>query len=769
MSQKTTALPAELRHLVRQTTTILGDIIREAEGKTLFNRVEFYRQKLKETRGRQGFDRLVKIYREVAKEPAGRRLLLAHAFALQLELVNCCEAAYRTWRIRQRPRPIDLKTKTEIIFVLTAHPTEARSPEVVRWLNRIIEILIESLDSAILTDDRELRALIRLLWQHPLAKSKVPSVLDEARYIFSLALSDKSLRFLLKRHPSYELHLCTWVGGDKDGHPLVNHRVMRECLQLSRQQILETLARSLSRLTADAETMASQGRVKRTSVTAIKGLQRKLRSLRRISAGDGNRVQAWQTAYQKALEKLEPVLRAHHENIAIEDLIRLFPAFVLPIDLREDASLIQEALVSRSAPIRLMLSELAKISGTMDITSYARELIISHCERTADLQAACDLIQLATKSGRLPAVPLFESREALLEGPKILRTWIKSKRNSDLVKRNWGGRFEVMLGYSDSAKQIGVLPSRYLLAKAMREFERTLKSLGVVPLFFHGSGGSVDRGGGSLREQVAWWTPAAVRKPKLTVQGEMIQRRFASKEILNSECSQLSGEVALQGPTRRGLSKSAAFERFVQLVEREYRALIGDSDTLGALLEATPYRYLNVLNIGSRPSRRHSDIVSLESLRAIPWVLCWTQTRLLMPTWWGIGSAWSELSREERREIKKLAQNDPFLSSFVKALGFTLAKVELGIWQIYFERQKRRPDLIKKVREEHRLTIQFLKDVTGQESLLWYRPWLQESIYMRSPHIHILNFLQILAMRDQDPDLMRETLVGIACGMLTTG
>lgn len=769
MSRNLSALPAELRRLVRQTTTILGEVIREAEGKALFDRVEFYRQKLKETRGRHSYEKLVKIYRKAMKEPAERRLRLAHAFALQLELVNCCEAAYRTWRIRQRAGPIDLKAKAEIVFVLTAHPTEARSPEVVEWLNRIIEILIENLDSPVLTDDRELRALIRLLWYHPLAKSKDPSVLDEARYIFSLALSEKSLRFLLRSHPNYDLKLRTWVGGDKDGHPLVDHVAMRECLQLSRHQILKALMRSLSRLRADAETMASEGRVKRASVTAIASLQKKLEPIDKISVRDGSRVQAWQSVYQRTARRLEPVLRTHHENLAIQDLIRLFPAFVLQIELREDASLIREALKRRTAPIRRMLAELASIAGTMEITSYARELIISHCESSDDLQAACDLIQVATRSRRLPAVPLFESRSALQSGPEILRTWLNSKGNRELVKRTWGGKFEVMLGYSDSAKQIGVLPSRYLLAKAMREFERELKSQGVEPLFFHGSGGSVDRGGGSLREQVSWWTPAAVRRPKLTVQGEMIQRRFASKEILNSECSQLSGEIALQSLKRPGLSKSASFERFVQLVEKEYQTLISDSDALGPLLEATPYRYLNVLHIGSRPSRRSSDIVSLESLRAIPWVLCWTQTRLLLPTWWGIGAAWSALSRKEKNEIKKLAQKDPFVSSFLKALGFTLAKVELGIWRIYFDRLKRRPDLIKRVREEHRRTIEFLKEVTGQESLLWYRPWLQESIYVRSPHIHILNFLQILAMRDNDPELMRETLVGIACGMLTTG
>lgn len=746
MPQDVSVLPSELRRLVRQTTTLLGEIIREAEGDTLFERVESYRQKLKKTRGTHNYEKLLKIYNEISAEDKSRRLRLAHAFALQLELVNCCESAYRTWRIRQQPLPKALESKSEIVFVLTAHPTEARSPDVVKWLNRIIEILIETLNNQILSDDRELRGLIRLLWNHPLAKSKDPSVLDEAHYIFSLALSDKSLRFILESHPNYELKLRTWVGGDKDGHPLVNHVVMRECLQLSRTEILKALKRNLSVLFEDAETMALQGRVKRESLSRIKALKKKLESVRKISARDGNRVKAWQAFYQNTLRNLEPVLRKHHENMSIQDMIRLFPAFVLQIELREDAELIRTSLKKKSAPIRQMLSELVHIAGSMEITAYARELIISHCESAEDLQAACDLIATVSKDRLMPAVPLFESREALQSGPTILRSWLSKRKNRDLVQKKWGGKFEVMPGYSDSAKQIGVLPSRYLLAKAMREFERVLKSFEIVPLFFHGSGGSVDRGGGSLREQISWWAPSAVKRPKLTVQGEMIQRRFASKEILNSECSQLSSEVGLWGGKRPTISKGGAFERFVLLVESGYRGLISDTETLGVLLDATPYRYLNVLHIGSRPSRRAADTVSLESLRAIPWVLCWTQTRLLMPTWWGIGSAWMQLSQKEKREVKALAQKDPFVSSFIKALGFTLAKVELGIWQIYYERLGRRPDLIKKVYEEHRRTTRFFHEVTGQDDLLWYRPWLQESIHMRSPHIHILNFLQILAM-----------------------
>jgi phosphoenolpyruvate carboxylase len=202
--------------------------------------------------------------------------------------------------------------------------------------------------------------------------------------------------------------------------------------------------------------------------------------------------------------------------------------------------------------------------------------------------------------------------------------------------------------------------------------------------------------------------------------------------------------------------------------EEEYRALVQDSDLLSTLLEATPYRYLSVLKIGSRPTKRQAGEFSLSSLRAIPWVLCWTQTRSLLPTWWGLGTAWKKMSKEQKEALKAEFKDNPFFSSFVKTLGFSLAKVELNVWKLYFPATADE-SLFMKMEEEHKSAVAFVQALSGEKKLIWHKPWLEESIRLRSPHIHILNVLQIIAMEREDEPLMKETLVGIACGMLTTG
>ena len=164
----------------------------------------------------------------------------------------------------------------------------------------------------------------------------------------------------------------------------------------------------------------------------------------------------------------------------------------------------------------------------------------------------------------------------------------------------------------------------------------------------------------------------------------------------------------------------------------------------------------------------------MAGLRAIPWILSWTQTRILFPTWWGVGSAWQASSADEKDKLRRAFQNEPVFSSYVKALGFTLAKVDLAIWFMYLENSvglsiAKRDSAKSLFEEELRKTTLFLSELTGEENWLWFRPWLGESILLRSSLIHPLNLLQILAHQEKDNRLLRLTVTGISSGMLTTG
>ena len=256
----------------------------------------------------------------------------------------------------------------------------------------------------------------------------------------------------------------------------------------------------------------------------------------------------------------------------------------------------------------------------------------------------------------------------------------------------------------------------------------------------------------------------------------MVERSFASPEIAESQLTKIShtASALLAGPSRELATQ--VVQKFARGIETAYREAIDSKSFMSMVEEATPYRFLSALKIGSRPTKRASSqkgALAVGSLRAIPWILCWTQTRVLFPTWWGIGRSWKSLSKGEKAELKSEYKNNPLFRSFVHVLGFTLAKVELPVWNFYLEEstlKKSEVDQFKReFGREFSLALHFFKDLTGKSDPLWFRPWLSESIHLRSPMIHPLNLLQILAEKEHDLPLLRIAVTGVASGMLTTG
>lgn len=757
-------LHRDLRRLVRKTTTLLGQVIRELEGEEFYRKVENYRGKLKATRiqSDKNFQTLKSLKKVLEKEKPEDQYKIAHAFTLQLELVNVSESAYRTWRHKHRPSPPSAKHKTDLTYVLTAHPTESRSKICVDSMKQVQEILLDGAYSNFVFNEKSLKSKLRLLWFSSFAKKKKPSVLDEAEYIYSIIFSDEVFDFLIEEKPTYNLKLRTWVGGDKDGHPGIDKDVMKDCLQGSRDYLYEMIEYRLEEIVDELDSIDR----KESAVDQFWDLLQEFKKLKKITHSDGTKIKKWVYKFNLIYKKSNLLVKNHEYVRDIIRILELFPGLVLPLELREDAGVIKSSLSQNNMAIREMLSELNKISGAMSITSYARGLVISHCEEAEDISNAGKLIELSCKNRDLPIIPLFESREALLASQKILNKWLTDLKNQETVYRIWNNKMEIMLGYSDSSKQIGVFPSRTLIKKSMSAIEKVLKKFQVTPIFFHGSGGSVARGGGSIKEQISWWPKTAIENPKMTIQGEMINRIFSTREILNAHSMHLANESSKRRFVKRKVNVTQEMGQFAQNVEAEYLRLVKNTELLEQLLDVTPYNYLDLLKIGSRPSKRKSGEFSLDSLRAIPWVLCWTQTRILLPTWWGVGTAWSKLNKQQKANLKKSFEKNEFMISYVKNLGFTLAKVDLNVWKLYL---KENIELYKKTEDEFKKSCQFVAEMTGKQDLIWHKPWLSESIRLRSPHIHILNLLQMIAIEQKNEKVLKESIVGIASGMLTTG
>ena len=180
---------------------------------------------------------------------------------------------------------------------------------------------------------------------------------------------------------------------------------------------------------------------------------------------------------------------------------------------------------------------------------------------------------------------------------------------------------------------------------------------------------------------------SAINTYKATIQGEMVARTFGNDQIFSSRITRIMQQ--LNESTKAGdvHSNASVLTSFSRLVRENYSRTVKEDQFFEVVDQATPYSFLSHLKIGSRPSKRSTGGDS-RKLRAIPWILCWTQNRVLFPTWWGVGSAWNKLNAKEKTQFKKEYKNNPLVSSFMNALGFTLAKVELGVWKVYLSNSR---------------------------------------------------------------------------------
>lgn len=771
-------LPQKLQALVSWSVALLGEAIREELGSEVYKEIEKTRREMKALR-HASFGKtekaLLKTRARYGKKKTPELRAIAHSYSLMLELINSCEISYRSYRVEQRETRAQRKRPYGITYVLTAHPTEARRPEILRLFSSIQDLLLEALKFGHGEVEERLFHFLKLGILIPMARNESPTVADEAQSIYSVVLKDSILNELIVlKQKGVPVYFRAWVGGDKDGHPGVNEKTMLESLRLSRKMIHSFVKRKLLRVRRDISLLEVDDRQISVLRQQVEKALTHLDTIETITKGDGKLVKGLHTILDRIFELyMKRFNMAHPDLDGLMNFLWIFPALVVPLEIREDSEVVAEAINKKSFPIAKMLSTLKEISAGYEARWYVRGFVLSMVMSAQDVLNGLKLMERELGKERIPVVPLFENEHALVNSIAILEETFK--RHPKLVsihQKKYQGRFEIMLGYSDSSKENGVFTSRFLISKTLRRVDRFFKKVGLTPVFFHGSGGSVERGGGSVREQTAWWPKSAVNIFKATVQGEMVARTFANNHLMGRQVEIISSQ--LEEPRARSLSSSSerALEDFSSRVRRHYSVQIKDPDFLKMIELATPYTFLQHLRIGSRPTKRTGSL-GPNSLRAIPWILCWTQTRTLFPTWWGVGSSFAELTDSEKWKLKEAYQESPLMRSFIKVLAFSLAKVELPIFNLYLQDSKLSKEEIKlriqEFRKEYTLALDFVESLSGESELLWFRPWLQQSIHYRSTMIHPLNIIQLESLKRNDVTLLRETVTGIACGMMTTG
>jgi len=892
---------APLRRDVRSLGRLLGEVLKEQAGDQLFSAVEELRLLLIEHRESHAqtehdvdsVQRLIERAESiVSRLDVAEAHQMAKAFAIYFELTNLAETNHRKRRRRaaqtspellaqpgsflgtlRRMRDAGITqqqalgwlSKIEVILVFTAHPTEVARRTVLFKRQRIAAEL-EQLDRLPLTEresekhEQAIIAEITALWQTDEVRRRQPRVRDEIRmgldYYPSVlfetlpALYEELAEDFREAYgeelPANALprvlRFGSWIGGDRDGNPLVTPECTRDALQIARETILGYYVERVNDLIWQLSPSTYQVPVSTELQDALNSYAATVSApelnpkrhppqepyrrfldyvLARLVQARDDRGNA--NAYHSAAEFYVDLSLARQslsanggERIArfmFDPLLRQVDTFgfhLHTLDVREHARVHKRALLEFSGAVAATegslpaapSKETVKLFDSLRMVSAVkrdfpaeaiRSYVISGAQSAADVTALVSLaelsgVQVAATSGSDPGVmpvPLFESIEDLRNCPSVCRSLWTSADYARLLD-SWGRRQEVMLGYSDSNKDGGMLTSTWEIFKAHRALHEVAAECNVGLTLFHGRGGTVGRGGGPTHHAIiAQPQGAFTGQIKITEQGEVMNWKY-SERILAERNLELMIAASLEALSRPNniagfanldQESEAALEQMSQDAFSFYREKIAENEAvLTYFEEATPVKELEHMRIGSRPTRRSSQR-GLNDLRAIPWVFGWMQTRHVVPAWFGVGFALERFS--DAKLLEKLMQF-PFFIELIANVEMGLAKADLSIARLYaglVSDAALREQVFSMLFEEFERTRAIVLRLTGQTTLLEKNPVLARSIRLRNPYVDPLSLIQVELLRrkrrGEDNDnlnyALAATINGIAAGLRNTG
>ena len=756
----------------------------------------------------------------------------------------------------------ELLDRLRVHLVLTAHPTEARRRAVATALRRISDLVTDADDprhgaaerAAIL---RRLREEVNLLWRTSPLRANAMTPIDEVRTVMA-AFDETLFRVVPSVYRALDearraagpgpdvpaapafIRYGSWVGADRDGNPFVTAQVTRETAVIQADHLLRALENATTRigraLTVHADA-APPGPEFTLALEAAEAAHPELLAdlaarsphepyrtyllylARRLEA---TRLRQADLAYHSAAEfraDLAGVQRAlasagatRQASGELQQLIwqvETFGFHLAGLEIRQHSAVHARALAEIRAGGELS-AQTQEVLATFRAAAWIQErfgvaacrrYVISFTRSAADVAAVYELAQRATRSGRPPVldvVPLFESGEDLRHAPRVLDEMLDLEPVRERLAAD-GRQLEVMLGYSDSAKELGPVSATLRLFDVQRELARWAAGRDIRLTLFHGRGGALGRGGGPAGRAVLAEAPGSVDgRFKVTEQGEVIFARYAHPVIAQRHLEQVTSAVLRASSPAVGERNAAAADRYRQVAEamdaaalRTYRALVETDGFAEWLARISPLEEISGLRIGSRPARRGAGVVGLDDLRAIPWVFAWAQTRLNLPGWYGLGSALAAVTAGEHglAEARRAYQDWPLLAVLLDGAEMSLAKTDRRM-AVRHLALGRREDLSAQVLAEYDLTRRLVLEVTGHDRLLADRLVLSRAVALRDPYVDALSYLQLraltelraLAAADGPPaaaglDARREQLhrllllavSGVAAGLQNTG
>jgi len=631
------------------------------------------------------------------------------------------------------------------------------------------------------------------------------------------------------------VRLSSWIGGDRDGNPNVTATVTRRAMIISRWQAadlinrdLEVIYEELSVTQATKELRALAGDVREPYRAVLKPLRDTVRKQRDalgayIQDSKNPLPPVLFTAdiiasLQQCQRSLAEVGLSAIANGKLLDLIRRlesFGAHLVTLDIRQESTRHSDVISEITQALGLGnysdWSESDKQTFLKAEITNPRPLLPLHFEASEPCQEVLDTFRVIADTPRealgcyvismasdpsdvlavqlllkatggpidLPVSPLFETLDDLDGAPSTLDALL----SDDEFRKRTHHSMVVMIGYSDSAKDAGMLSAGWAQYRAQEALLNVCQSHGVSLQLFHGRGGTIGRGGAPAHQALLSQPPGSLEHGlRVTEQGEMIRVKLGLKPLAINTLGQYTSAILRGNLTPPPIPKPEWRELMDTLAEQacsDYRSWVkGNPNFVEYFRQATPEPELASLPLGSRPARRRTG-VGIETLRAIPWIFAWSQSRLVLPAWLGAGSALtSAVENGQLNRLREMRDQWPFFASRLSMLDMVYAKSDLVINSLYDDTLVREElrSLGSDLRQQLSADIQSLMEILDVDTLMASDPWGLESIGLRNVYTAPLNLVQIELLRrvreNESESVQRALMVsiaGVAAGMRNTG
>ena len=796
----------------------LGNVIKDQAGAKYFKIVEDIRLNSKKYRQTNNNKYLDSIFKTLQSLEPNEIYIITKAFTIFFYLSNIAEQVFREHTLKNSNISIDKKTNSELIFmpVFTAHPTESSRQSTLKKIYKIAEI-IENNNSNSMS---EINSLITQLWYTREVRSTKPNPIDEVKsliYYLDILYKDVYKKVIKDDEitgnaKNFKLKFGSWVGADKDGNPFVTTNITKEALKIYSNQILniykEQIVQFSEEYSISTDFVESPKKLTKKIEEYKKILPNDYKHYKRVNFDEPFRIflslvfhrldnfQKNKKGYKYFHEFLDDILLFQNsvlkifgtkiQNTKLDNFIEMVYQFEfhgVSLDIRQNSSVINAQSGREYFDFEELIKEIPELQNIYGDKVF-NSIILSMTSSESDVLNLFNVCKKHMPKKNIPSItPLIEEIEELQKSHIILEKLFLNRQYKSFIEKFKNSNQEVMLGYSDSNKDGGIISSQWNVYKAQINLFKEGVSKNINVTFFHGRGGTISRGGGPTYNSISAQPKGTVSSQiRYTEQGEVVSDKY-STAYLGFENIKL-GSVAFINESGNKLKVKIPNQEFLQELSdksyEEYRSFFTDPNLIDYFEMGTPVKLLSTLNIGSRPTKRTKNVKTLQNYRAIPWVFGWAQTRNTLTGWYGSGTALNfMIEKYGINYVRKIYKNSDFMQNLISNIEMTLSKSDLKIAKRYVDEllDEDALKIYKKILKESQLANISIKKIKKIDELLEDNKILKNTLNIRNAYLDPLSLIQVSLMKKMrkkelsqfENNALLLSINGLAAGLRNTG